>query len=257
LFRKNFDLQIVTLLVIIGSALGIAGVHFGAWLAIFGILLVLVLPGYVYSTVLLPQLPFDERMLVTAGSSVVIAGLSGLLLSLTPWGLQASTWAVWLALITLIGVVILRSQRKSVVTGSSFTFPKISGISMFLYGAAFLFVLLAFGFVQLNAKVLDSPLTLLWANYDRSDDKVLNIGVQNEEGKSMMYNVVVEMGGVRVREWTGIHLADTRTFSERFTFQESPQQPISILLFRADVPGEIYRQVRLIRTVPPAQLSRR
>jgi uncharacterized membrane protein len=257
LVRKHRDLLTISLLTVTGAVLGIAGIHLGAWLSIFGILLVLVLPGYVFSTVLLPQLPFGERMLVSLGLSVIITGLSGLILSLTPWGLQASTWGVWLALITLAGIVILRRRRGSTGEGSWINWPKVHWLQIVLYGSAVLFVLLAFGFSRLSSKGLDSPLTLLWGNLDPTNGKVLNIGIQNEEDKSMTYNLVVELNGVRVREWTGIRLASMRTFSEQYIFEQAPQQPISILLYREDAPREIYRQVRLVLPTSPEQLSRK
>ncbi|MDQ6673875.1 MAG: DUF1616 domain-containing protein, partial [Chloroflexota bacterium] len=60
--------------------------------------LVLVLPGYALVRALLPARPrrLAELLLLSLGSSLAIAVLGGLVLNLTPWGIRAESWAVFL-----------------------------------------------------------------------------------------------------------------------------------------------------------------
>lgn len=247
MFHKNPDLVAVSIAAIIGALLGVSGLHFGAWLSIFGILLVLVLPGYVLSQLLLPNLPLDERLLVSLGLSLVIDGLSGLLLHLTPWGLRGSTWGMWLAMITLVGVVFLWKRREpgEEVRTFTFTWPKITWLSVLPYALALGFALITFGIAQLNIAYLNAPLTMLWANKNPTNREILNIGIRNEEGETMIYNLVVQQNGVKVREWSAVKLNEGKTFTGQFDFQLPPQEPVNVLLYRADAPDQIYRQVRI------------
>jgi hypothetical protein len=245
LFHKNFDLVIVSLAALLGAFLGFFGLHFAAWLSVFGIVLVLVLPGYVFSELLHPRLPFAEHLLLTLGLSVVIAGLSGLILNFTFWGLTGPTWGGGLALVTLLGAILLWLRRDGTARAKMLIWPKIAWRPALLYGLGLVFVLLAFGVAGVSSARLVSPLTMLWADYDHTNIQVLKIGVENEEGKPMVYDLVIEQNGIKVREWDSIQLEDGKTFSGQLTFQQTPQDPVIVLLYLHDVPGKVYRQVKI------------
>ena len=246
MFRKNLDLVFVSLTSIISALLGISGWHSSALLSVFGILLVLVLPGYVFSQLLQPHLPFEERLLVTLGLSVVIDGLSGLILNLTSWGLTSSTWGLWLATVTLVGVCFLWPRREESERTSLIIWPKITWHPVLLYGLGFVFILLAFGIARFSSTRLDSPLTMLWADYDHTNPQVLNFGILNKEGKTMAYDLVIEQNGVKAREWDGIQLEHGNTFSGQLSFQQNPQYPVNVLLYLPNLPSQVYRQVKIV-----------
>lgn len=67
-------------------------------------LLVLVLPGLSLVAALFPRDMLDtpQKLLLVPGLSLVVAIMGGLLLNLTPWGLQATSWAAFLGGFTLI-----------------------------------------------------------------------------------------------------------------------------------------------------------
>jgi hypothetical protein len=247
LVNKNRDLVVVILLALISGGLGISGLHSIAWLSIFGILLVLVLPGYVYSELLIPNLPFEERLLVSLGLSTVIDGLSGLVMNLTPWGLSSTSWGVWLAIVTLIGASLLWRRRQATENANVTHWPKfkISRGPLMLYGLALVFILGAFSILQLNAFQLSSPLTSLWASYDPTQTSVLNVSIRNEEGKPMAYVLVVTENGKVVSELPRINLDNEKTFNGRVTLQQISQQPVRVQLYTTDNPGQVYRQVNI------------
>src|SRR2546427_13204083 len=70
---------------------------------LFGLSLVFVWPGYALSAALFPPGTFKpvERLLVTLGLSLVTSVLSALILNVASSGLQPTSWAVVLDLITL------------------------------------------------------------------------------------------------------------------------------------------------------------
>jgi uncharacterized membrane protein len=247
LVNKNLDLVVVILLALISAGLGLGELHSNAWLSIFGIVVVLVLPGYVYSELLISNLPFEERLLVSLGLSIAIDGVSGLAINLTPWGLNSATWGVWLAIVTLIGASLLWRHRDAAENISMTHWPrlKISWGPLMLYGLALVFILVAFSILQLNAFRLNSPLTSLWASYDPIQTSVLNVGISNEEGKTMSYVLVVTENGAVVSELPKITLDNTRTFNGRVTLQQISPQPVRVLLYLADQPGQVYRQVNI------------
>lgn len=259
MLSRQIDLIVISAIAVTSASLAITGLHFGAWLSILGILMVLVLPGYLYSQLLLPELPLEELMLVSLGLSIVIVGLSGLLMNLTPWGLSPLTWGIWLALVTLTGVLVLWRKRQAQGKGSRFTltWPTISWPSVLPYGIALAFMLLSLGLFRASSIQINTPLTSLWANYDQSRPNILNVGVRNQEKSSQTYNIVVQQNGVRVYEWPAITLEPETTFSGQYTFPQRPQQAATILLYRADAPGQPYRQVKIDFTVQIEQIRRK
>src|SRR5437588_10406582 len=66
--------------------------------------LVLVLPGYTLTEALFRKRPLDapNRLLFSLGLSLAIDIFCGFILNLLPTGLQAISWAVFLALLTAV-----------------------------------------------------------------------------------------------------------------------------------------------------------
>lgn len=85
-----------------------------------GLLLVLVLPGYALSALVVPAAPAGLmrvspvlwRGMWAVGLSLAVAVLGGLLLNLTPLGLTRMSWAVSLAAVTLLAVAASAWRRR-------------------------------------------------------------------------------------------------------------------------------------------------
>src|SRR5436190_816373 len=64
--------------------------------------LVLILPGYAISVALLQaRLGLAARLALSLGLSLALAACAGLVLNLTPWGLNSASWLALLVLVTL------------------------------------------------------------------------------------------------------------------------------------------------------------
>jgi len=255
MFRNRFVLILISAIAVIDLLLGFFGARLGVGSIVIGVLLVLVLPGYVLSRLMLPELTLVERLLVTLGLSIVIVGLSGMLLNFTPWSLNPSTWSIWLGLFTLVGAGLLWVKKD--LPGPAQTPPPGKAIfawnslhwqSFFLYGASLALVGLAIFIARGNASHIDIPLTNLWANTntDPSQPGLVTFGVQNLEQQAMTYNLVILQNGVKVKEWDGIQLDNGQTYSGQYTFQKLTQQPIQVLLYRAQSPSVVYREVKVV-----------
>ncbi|HEX9013180.1 MAG TPA: hypothetical protein VF813_06680, partial [Anaerolineaceae bacterium] len=107
-------------------------------------------------------------------------------------------------------------------------------------------VFLAMQISTVSYRQLNAPLTMLWANQDQAQPRQLIIGVQNEEGKPMTYELAVLAGGDKLRVWRQIELSNGEVFTGQITFQSSTPPPAEVLLYRMDQPGSIYRQVRIV-----------
>jgi uncharacterized membrane protein len=254
--NRTLGLIAVVIVALINVGLGLGWYHANAGLAIFGILLVLVVPGYLLSHLMLPSLPIEERILLSLGLSVVTAGLLGLLLNFTPWGLSVSTWGVGLGLLALLGAGALFFRWRRSTGGAGL--PGGVGLKLtwrpaVLYSAALLVILLAFYILKLDSAQLNTPLTSLWANYDPGNSVVLNIGIQNQEGKATTYNLVVESNNVIFSNWTGIYLDHDKLYTRQLALTQIPRGPVKVLLYLADNPTQIYRQVNIALPAKPVQ----
>src|SRR5215469_13671353 len=76
------------------------------WVA--GLILVVFLPGYVWTSVLFPHREWDRLLYFTLSIGLSLAGdvLCGLLLNFTPWCLTPATWTVALSILVLFGAVV-------------------------------------------------------------------------------------------------------------------------------------------------------
>jgi hypothetical protein len=90
------------LIVLLGPAAGGTGAAATALRTIAGLPLVLMLPGYALSLLLLPSVPDRAwRLAWSVGLSLAVAVLAGLLLNFIPAGLTTVTWTAGLAAVTL------------------------------------------------------------------------------------------------------------------------------------------------------------
>jgi uncharacterized membrane protein len=115
----------IVLLTVSATLVDVSGFIRGAAALLF----VLLLPGWAITAALLPEKVFGfwERLAIAVGLSIAIAMLTGLLLHLTPWGIQTGVWWSLMAGITLIaGLVALgrtpvpfNSSRSSTQQGTA------------------------------------------------------------------------------------------------------------------------------------------
>ena len=111
------DMFIVVALSSIGAVLAITVPASWLPLRVVTLPLVFILPGYALTCALLPTVKFGaERFVLSLGLSLAAVIVGGLLLNLTPFGLQTDSWAILLGGITLgaSAVAIVRRRRQGV-----------------------------------------------------------------------------------------------------------------------------------------------
>ncbi len=249
---RSLDLALAALLAILCMLIIRAGVTVPAIRAIAGLLLVLILPGYVLFAALLPSRPVDsaESLLIMTGSSIVIAILMGLCLALLHQKLEAKVWALALGLFTLLGclVAVLR-RRGSYLPIHAPVFAHLKWQPLVLLLAA---VFLAAGAVRLASGPITNPAnlqgyTMLWILPSGSAAPgAIRVGVVSNEFTPTSYNLVLEANGQIQNVWKNIELAPGASWEG--TYQESANSmplPIQVFLYKSDNPNVIYRQVKL------------
>lgn len=244
MFRKNWDLLAVIIFAVLGAVIAVANLHQTAWLSVFGFIMVLILPGYVFSIALFSQLEFIARLLLTLAISLVLVILGGLLLNMVPLGLDGSTWTVFLLVIIGAGVLLAWRLRSTQAGAPALLLPKVNLRVVLLMGLSLAFVALAIFVSQLATSRQDKTFSMLWANFDQNDPTLpLVIGVENQEGLPTIYHMVVEVNGSAYQKWDKISLENGKTFETRVTFSQPPSTAVRVLLYRSEAPDKVYRQV--------------
>lgn len=257
MFRKNFDLLLVGLLTLVAVILAWAGVNNGAAQFLFGVPLVLFIPGYVLVEALSgPGMERSKRLLFSFGLSLLLAIVGGLLLNITPWGLRPETWATWLGLITLLAGTKVALQRRANPSPepletrrplSNFKWTQVG-----LMGAAALVLVAAIVVARSGAAVSasDDPFTQLWAIPDQQASLI--VGVLNEEGSPQKYKVQVVAGTTVIKEWASLELGSDQKWETTLSLAgaQTGADPVEVKLYRLDKSDTVYRQVFISPSQP-------
>jgi uncharacterized membrane protein len=243
--------------------------------------LVLLVPGLAISLALWPEPqsaidlenPGNEeaigisrttRLLLSVGLSLAIAALGGLVLTLTPWGVQPGTWGCFLGAIALGAglVAVLRRWTSApaedvaqpLVTHSSpwaaLGIPTISLRQGLLLALAALVVAGAWSAALSGAATLPSRgYTELWmlptTQGIATGAAAVRLGVRNHETGVVRYRLRVETGGRTVQEWSELDLRPGQQWEGQASWPAatSAKVPVQAVLFRADAPDVPYRHV--------------
>jgi hypothetical protein len=215
---------------------------------ILSVPLVLFLPGFVLTLILFPRdsLGISERLALSVGLSIAFSALSGLVLNLTPWGLQAST--LWVALLLSFGVevAVLYFTRRS-GWRSAISFPRNINFNTrqwIFMGLAALITIMAFQVARMptSQKGLEGY-TLLSAQAGSTTD-TLRLDVRSEEFEQTKYQIKYQYNG-------SIHQGPTLELSPGQTWEQEVPIPVkdlagkafTVLLYRLDNPKDLYRHV--------------
>jgi uncharacterized membrane protein len=224
--------------------------------------LAFVLPGYALMRALFRGQAFGnaERLIFSLGISLSIVILSGLVLNMTPFGLQARSWAVFLGVVTLgaSAVVILRQRRQGEVAegwsgfkGMHLTFRQglLLGLALLIVGGAF-----AVSIIGANQQPR-SGFTQLWmlpASGTSKAENAVRLGLSNKESAPMQYRLAVDVNGKAIKEWPAIDLSPNQQWEATLVLQQSlasssttAPAKIEAMLYRASDPTTIYRHVVL------------
>jgi uncharacterized membrane protein len=237
----------------------------GGLLAIvFGLPLVLLIPGYTLTAVFWPSasLGVPEGAATAVGISLALAAASGLLLNWLPGGMDGRRSTVLLGLVALcaIATLLLRDRRGPAgVDQERATIKTILSVvsvrphQVLLAAAALGLVVTAVLFAAQSAAHSSGPgFTQAWMVPERAPGGRLAIGLQNEERRGYTYRLRLRTDRGQVREWDGVRLAPGQRWSTTTTAPAGAAGgEAELLVYRSDAPYQVYRQLRVSLILPP------
>ena len=195
-----------------------------------------------------------ERLVFTLSLSLIIVILGGLALNTTPFGLQASTWAVLLGSIILgaISVAFVRRRAEGIAAteqsrhwniGLSIPQGVLIGLAIVVFSGA-----VAISFIGAT-KQPRPGFTQLWIQ----PAKVANVknavqfGMSNMELTTTKYLLEVDVNGQIVKVWSSIDLKPNEKWETTLAVQQTGQPgatEVEVFLYRSTSSG-VYRHVLL------------
>jgi uncharacterized membrane protein len=211
--------------------------------------LVFVLPGYALSMALFPAGTWRhaEQLLLSLGLSLGVAALGGLVLNLTPWGIQGRSWAVLLCLITVEAclVAVIRRRRVPADSGESLRW-RLTPVQGGLFAAAALLVAGSVWVARTPApQQANQTYSVLWAvPVSDAQPKLIRLGVDNGESETTAYIVRVVAGAQQLEEFP-IQLAPAEIWETELELTGLTDGTLEVQLYKASAPDVVYRQVAL------------
>jgi hypothetical protein len=217
--------------------------------AALGIPLVLLLPGYALAAAIFPMRPphRTEQVLLCLGLSLAAAALGGLVLHLTPWGIQAGSWATLLFGVTFISSVVASLRRRPIPRPRSRPAASTSLVPAATFLLSGLVVAGAIWIARMpSAQQADQAYSVLWAVPAAGDPaNRIRLGISSGEAASTGYIVRVVAGTQTVQEFS-LEVAPTGTWETEVQLPDrSGDETVEVLLFRAAAPQDVYRRTAL------------
>lgn len=247
--RKTPDLLIVALFTLLAVALVLRDVNQPLLRAVATAPLVFFSPGYAVVAALFARkaLTVATRLLFSMALSISFTGVVGLALHMAGPGLTAQSWVIALSAIALLGCAFGQARRPTnVVAERVVANLKIGQILMF--AAAVALVVVAFRVAQDGARTQPRPgFTQFWMLPVKNSSSGVALGIRNEEGLPLAYELIVELNGEVVGQWDAIPLAPDAEWETTALIPESAASGGSVraLLYRLDAPDDVYRTTTL------------
>lgn len=215
----------------------------------FGLVLALVLPGYLVTQALLPRslIGLPERIVLSVGVSLAVAALGGLVLNLTPWGLERASWSLLLVGVCVFFFIIAVVRRAWEV-------PHVA-IGLRVRDGLLLGLALVIGIAALTIARAPAPspsiegYTNLWVVPSESTKPAVGFGVSSSEVSTIEYSLEIKVNGQVVSRAPNFTLRPGEKWEATLDVSAagtgSPR--VEADLYRLDRPQSIYRQVVLDR----------
>jgi hypothetical protein len=157
-----------------------------------GIPLALFAPGYALVCAAWPSVRphWPKRITLALGVSISIDILAGLLLNLTPQGLQPSTWTLVLGGITLAGCAVTAIRRPQ-VRWFEFGRPGLASWVASLGAGGLVLAAAVVATAGATAQEQQDTFTQMWIRPDATDGGSANVTLRNLEGSPMSYHVQI------------------------------------------------------------------
>ena len=215
---------------------------------VVALLLVFILPGYALLAALFPRDMLDapQKLLLVPGLSLIVAIMGGLLLNLTPWGLQAASWALLLGGLTLaVGMGVFLSRRWK-APGPGGSRPSITRARLILSprraAPLVLAALLTVGVVggeRAEAARQQTPdFTQLWLLPATGGDRTrVRVGIHSVWSTPTRYALAIRSGGRVLRAWPAIALKPGGTWEGTAPVSPSDRPDMRADLFLLGAPA--------------------
>jgi uncharacterized membrane protein len=185
---------------------------------------------------------------------MVIAILGGLLLNLTPWGLQRESWGVLLSGVTLAAAATAMIRRRSVAappgTGT-IRAPALRLRPIQVVLLALTALVLASAVNMARSGAINHPtqgFTQLWMlAKDGAAVGTVRLGVSNQEQKPQRYLLRLTDGEHMLGEWPAIDLQPGAQWEITLVLPEDSNKatPFEASLYRTDDLNTVYRHTIL------------
>lgn len=219
------------------------------------LLLVLVLPGYVFTAVLFPDALHrpSERILMTVGLSLAVVVLLGIALNVAPGGLRQHSWALALSSFTMVMAAVGTIRRPARLRAPASLAPRASRITLgqaLLFGLAGLILLGAFSLATYGARrdADQTTFTQMWLLPAEGDtNRSVLVGIRNQETDAQVYTLTMTLDGQLLSSWPVIALAKDETWETVVTLPAGRGfiSPVRAELQRVQAPETVYRSVVL------------
>ena len=248
------------------------------WRIIFGLPLLLFIPGYVLLSAYIPRkasLDTVERIGFSFGLSIVVTVLLGVILNFTPWGIRLYPVLIALTVFILIVSIIAWYQRKrlSEAEAPSLVFniarPRWEVWSLTSRVLSIVLVAVVLGALGTLVYVLATPgveerfteFYLLGYNGEmreypkeivRGEQTEVIVGVINHEQKTVDYRITVLIDGEKNSDITSLVLVDGERWERAVTFsplKAGDNQKVEFYLYRDGMNEPYLEPLRLMLDV--------
>jgi uncharacterized membrane protein len=256
MLHRWFDLIVIGAATLVAVAVGllVPGAR-GTWSSIVWLIclapLVLAWPGYAVAAALFPPgtVGVAERFVLTIAFSLAVVCLGGFVLNMVPGWMRSAGWLPWLAIITLAasGIAALRRGHAE-PDGLAHPLRMFRVRHTVLIGLAVVVVVGAFYVSRAAAaRQQASTFTQLWIVPSSSGaPSDVQVGIYNEEGRTMRYRLQLVSGNTVVREWAQLELTPRQRWMTTVALPATrSRQDVAGLLYRLDTPATPYRRVLL------------
>ena len=212
--------------------------------------MVFVIPGYTLTEFLFHKrsLGISYRIICSVSLSLAIDITGGFVLNMLPQGLQRSSWAALLALVTALFAILAVLLRSNSFVHVRTPFRlRIALHDYLLFGLSGAVLVLAIWYSVLGVAQQPRPgFTQLWLLPAKEEQKscALRLGVHNFESTSMNYRVMLSVQGSLMKTWAPVTLASQQEWNATETLAAAPSTNVSVKLqlYRLDRPQDVYRE---------------
>ena len=224
-----------------------------------GAALVMFLPGYAIAQALFPtrRLALSENLLLSIGLSFGASILGGLVLNLTPLGMNTQSWAILLSGTTLVACLAASYARGQVSTewaayegmGEPPSATRLLMRQWPVLLSAVALTAAAIVFARSEASTDPVPIVQLWMLRDESAAvPTIRIGVNNANSQTTSYRLRLQLkSGKVLQDWPTITVPPATGWETRLELgaQMTKDEPLEAVLFRLDVPDDEFRRTTI------------